>query len=92
MKKVQLVLGSGGARGIAHIAIIEGLVNDGIEIEAVYGCSMGAVIGGIFAVGHLEEYKEWLLGLSKNDVFDLMDFTLTKEGFIKGDKIFDKHR
>jgi len=92
MKKVQLVLGSGGARGIAHIAIIEGLVNDGIEIEAVYGCSMGAVIGGIFAAGHLEEYKEWLLGLSKNDVFDLMDFTLTKEGFIKGDKIFDKHR
>ena len=92
MKKVQLVLGSGGARGIAHIAIIEGLVNDGIEIEAVYGCSMGAVIGGIFAAGYLEEYKEWLLGLSKNDVFDLMDFTLTKEGFIKGDKIFDKHR
>jgi len=92
MKKVQLVLGSGGARGIAHIAIIEGLVNDGIEIEAVHGCSMGAVIGGLFVAGHLEEYKEWLLGLSKNDVFDLMDFTLTKEGFIKGDKIFDKHR
>ena len=52
MKKVQLVLGSGGARGIAHIAIIEGLVKDGIEIEAIYGCSMGAVIGGIFAAGH----------------------------------------
>jgi NTE family protein len=92
MKKVQLVLGSGGARGIAHIAIIEGLVKDGIEIEAIYGCSMGAVIGGIFAAGHLEEYKEWLLSLSKNDVFELMDFTLTKKGFIKGDKIFDKHR
>ena len=92
MKKVQLVLGSGGARGIAHIAIIEGLVKDGIEIEAIYGCSMGAVIGGIFAAGHLEEYKEWLLSLTKNDVFDLMDFTLTKEGFIKGDKIFDRHR
>lgn len=92
MKKVQLVLDSGGARGIAHIAIIEGLVKDGIEIEAIYGCSMGAVIGGIFAAGHLEEYKEWLLSLSKNDVFELMDFTLTKEGFIKGDKIFDKHR
>ena len=92
MKKVQLVLGSGGARGIAHIAIIEGLVKDGIEIEAIYGCSMGAVIGGIFAAGHLEEYKEWLLSLSKNDVFELMDFTLTKEGFIKGDKIFNKDR
>lgn len=92
MKKVQLVLGSGGARGIAHIAIIEGLIEDGIEIEAIYGCSMGAVIGGIFAAGHLEEYKKWLISLSRNDVFELMDFTLTKEGFIKGDKIFDKHR
>ena len=92
MKKVQLVLGSGGARGIAHIAIIEELIKDGIEIEAIYGCSMGAVIGGIFAAGHLEAYKEWLLSLSRNDVFELMDFTLTKEGFIKGDKIFNKHR
>ena len=92
MKKIQLVLGSGGARGIAHIAIIEGLIEDGIEIEAIYGCSMGAVIGGIFAAGQLKEYKKWLLNLSRNDVFELMDFTLTKEGFIKGDKIFNKHR
>ncbi len=50
---------------------------------------MGAVIGGTSTAGHSEEYKEWLLSLSKNDVFELMDFTLTKEGFIKGDKIFD---
>ena len=92
MKKIQLVLGSGGARGIAHITIIEVLIEDGIEIEAIYGCSMGAVIGGIFAAGQLKEYKKWLLKLSRNDVFELMDFTLTKEGFIKGDKIFNKHR
>lgn len=91
-KKVQLILGSGGARGIAHIPIIEGLLKDNIEISRVIGCSMGAVIGGIYAAGHLEEYKKWLLGLDRNEVFDLMDFTLTKEGFIKGEKIFNKHR
>jgi NTE family protein len=91
-KKVQLILGSGGARGIAHIPIIEGLLKDNIEISRVIGCSMGAVIGGIYAAGHLDEYKKWLLGLDRNEVFDLMDFTLTKEGFIKGEKIFNKHR
>ena len=53
---------------------------------------MGAVIGGIFAAGHLEEYKEWLLILSKNDVFELMNFTLTKESFIKGYKIRERDR
>ena len=91
-KKVQLILGSGGARGIAHIPIIEGLLKDDVEISKVIGCSMGAVIGGIYTAGHLQEYKKWLLSLTRNEVFDLMDFTLTKEGFIKGDKIFNKHR
>ena len=54
-KKVQLILGSGGARGIAHIPINEGLLKDNIEISRVIGCLMGAVIGGIYAAGHLEE-------------------------------------
>ncbi|MGB0348111.1 MAG: patatin-like phospholipase family protein, partial [Balneolaceae bacterium] len=79
--KVQLVLGSGGARGIAHIAVIEELENKGFEIIELIGCSMGAVIGGIYAGGHLAEYKEWLFSLDRNQVFDLTDFTLKKEGF-----------
>lgn len=91
-KKVHLVLGSGGARGIAHIAVIDELEKDGFEIIEVIGCSMGAVIGGIYAAGHFEDYKEWILNLSKKDVFDLMDFTLTKQGFVKGEKIFAKHK
>lgn len=91
-KKVHLVLGSGGARGIAHIGVIEELENNGFEIIEVVGCSMGAVIGGIYAAGHLEEYKEWLLGLKRKDVFDLMDFTLTNQGFVKGEKIFSEHK
>ena len=91
-KKVHLVLGSGGARGIAHIAIIEELERHGYEIIEIIGCSMGAVIGGIYAAGHLPEYKEWLLGLDRSGVLDLMDFTFTKQGFVKGEKIFAKHR
>ena len=91
-KKVHLVLGSGGARGIAHIAVIEELEKNGFEIIEVIGCSMGAVIGGIYSAGHLKEYKEWLFGLSRKDVFDLMDFTFTNQGFVKGEKIFAEHK
>ncbi len=88
--KVHLVLGSGGARGIAHIGVIEELEERGFEIIEVIGCSMGAVIGGIYAAGQLKEYKDWLMSLSRSDVFDLMDFTFTKQGFLKGEKIFSK--
>lgn len=90
--KVHLVLGSGGARGIAHIAVIEELEQEGFEIIEVIGCSMGAMIGGIYAAGQLPEYKKWLLSLTRREVFDLMDFTFTKQGFVKGEKIFDKHK
>ncbi|HET8865166.1 MAG TPA: patatin-like phospholipase family protein [Gracilimonas sp.] len=90
-KKVHLVLGSGGARGIAHIAVIEELEKAGYEIIEVIGCSMGAVVGGIFAAGHLPEYKKWITGLSRRGVFDLLDFTFTKQGFVKGEKLFAKH-
>lgn len=91
-KKVHLVLGSGGARGIAHIGVIDELVKDGYEIIEIVGCSMGAVIGGIYAAGHLQEYKEWLFSLDKGLVFELMDFTFTRQGFVKGEKIFAKHK
>lgn len=90
-KKVHLVLGSGGARGVAHISVIEELQKEGYEIIEVIGCSMGAVIGGIYAAGHLEEYKKWMQSLTRRDVFDLLDFTFTKQGFVKGEKLFNKH-
>ena len=88
MAKVRLVLGSGGARGIAHIGVIEELINDGHEIVEVVGCSMGAVVGGIFCAGHLQPYKEWLLTLTRSSVFSLTDFTFTRQGFVKGEKVF----
>ncbi len=90
-KKVHLVLGSGGARGAAHIGVIEALEEQGYEIIEVVGCSMGAVIGGIYCAGQLPDYKNWLLSLTKKRVFDLLDFTLTSAGFVKGEKLFSKH-
>lgn len=86
-KKVHLVLGSGGARGIAHIGVIELLEEEGYEIISITGCSMGAVVGGMYCAGFLQPYKEWLLSLNKTKVYSLFDFTVTKNGFIKGEKI-----
>jgi NTE family protein len=88
MKQVHLVLGSGGARGMAHIGVIEALIEEGYEIVDVVGCSMGAVVGGIYSAGYLQAYSDWLRGLSKSTVFSLTDFTFTTQGFIKGEKIF----
>ncbi len=90
-KKVHLVLGSGGARGVAHIGVIEALEEHGYEIIEVIGCSMGAVVGGMYCAGQLQDYKEWLFTLTKKGVFDLLDFTLTSVGFVKGEKLFSKH-
>jgi len=88
--KVHLVLGSGGARGIAHIGVIETLEQHHFEIVSVTGCSMGAVVGGMYCAGFLKEYKEWLLTLSKPKVFSLFDFTFTTSGFVKGEKVLSK--
>ena len=88
MKSVRLVLGSGGARGMAHIGVIEELEKEGFQIKEVVGCSMGAVVGGIYCAGYLTDYKHWLIKLTKLDVFLLLDFTLSSQGFVKGEKVF----
>ena len=88
MKNVRLVLGSGGARGMAHIGVIEELEKEGFAIKEVVGCSMGAVVGGIYCAGYLQEYKHWLVGLSRLDVFRLLDFTFSSQGFVKGERVF----
>lgn len=88
MKNVRLVLGSGGARGMAHIGVIEELEKEGFEIKEIVGCSMGAVVGGIYCAGYLTDYKHWLIKLSRLDVFMLLDFTLSAQGFVKGEKVF----
>lgn len=87
-KTVSLVLSSGGARGLAHIGVIEALEENGFKIRAVAGCSMGALIAGVYAKGNLKEFSNWICNLDRIDVFSLMDFTLSSRGFIKGEKVF----
>ncbi len=87
-KKISLVLSSGGARGLAHIGVIERLEEEGFEIAAIAGSSIGAVIGAFYACGQLETYKKWVLNLDRLDLFNLFDFTISTKGFIKGDKLF----
>lgn len=85
---VALTLGSGGARGYAHIGAIEVLNERGYEIIAVSGCSMGALVGGMYAAGKLQQYKDWVTGLGQFDVLKLLDVTFSSVGAIRGDKIF----
>ncbi len=87
-QKVALVLSSGGARGLAHIGVIEELNNQGFEISSISGCSIGAIVGGFYAAGKLDIYKNWICQLDKIDVFKLLDFTFNAQGFIRGEKVF----
>lgn len=88
-KKVALVLGSGGARGYAHIGVIDELQARGYEIGCVAGCSMGSVVGGIFAAGKLDEYREWTQSLDYLDVLRLLDVSF-RLGAIRGERVFGR--
>lgn len=87
-KTVALTLGSGGARGYAHMGAIEVLNERGYKIVAISGCSMGALVGGMYAAGKMQEYKDWVTGLGQFDVLKLLDVTFTSVGAIRGDKVF----
>ncbi|MCQ4310713.1 patatin-like phospholipase family protein [Pseudomonas stutzeri] len=89
--KVALVLGSGGARGYAHIGVIEELTARGYEINCIAGCSMGAVVGGIYAAGKLGEYRDWIESLDYFDMLRLVDPSFSL-GAIRGEKIFGRIR
>ena len=89
-QKVSLVLSGGGARGIAHIGVIEELEKQGFDIFSVVGTSMGALVGGIYALEKIEEFKEWICTLDKLKVFSLVDFSFSKQGLVKGDKLLKK--
>ncbi|WP_299663327.1 patatin-like phospholipase family protein [uncultured Psychromonas sp.] len=88
-KCISLVLGSGGARGLAHIGIIKWLVENNYQIKSISGCSIGALIGGVYAAGKLEEFEQWVCGLSKLDIISLLDLSWSTSGLLRGDKIID---
>lgn len=89
-KTVSLVLGSGAARGHAHIGVIQAIEERGYEIVSVSGCSIGAIVGGVFAAGKLSEYREWAESLDRMSVIRLLDMSLLNGGYIKGERFFEK--
>jgi NTE family protein len=88
-RTVSLVLGSGGARGFAHIGVIRWLEENNFKIESVSGCSMGALIGGAYAAGKLDEYEEWVCSVSRADIFKLLDLSWGGNGFFKGERLMN---
>lgn len=86
-KRIALVLGAGGARGLAHIGVINVLREHGHEIVAVAGASIGALVGGIYAAGRLDEYTRWASALERSDVVRLLDFAFGHPGLFKGDRV-----
>jgi NTE family protein len=87
MKDVALVLSSGGARGLAHIGAIEELEAQGYRITSIAGCSMGALIGGVYAAGKLSEFREWMKTVDKKKMLELTDFSLSLNHIVKGTRI-----
>ena len=89
-KTVSLVLGSGGARGYAHIGVIEILEEQGYVIKSISGSSMGALIGGLYAAGKLDPYQEWVLSLDFIDTLKLLDISLSHGGIVNIDTVYKK--
>ena len=89
---VSLVLGSGAARGLAHIGVIECLLEHNYRIDSIAGASMGALVGGIYAAGRLDSYKQWVLALETMDVIRFLDLAFSSEGLFKGDRLMDALR
>lgn len=90
---VSLVLGSGGARGLAHIGVIHELEKRGYKIHAITGCSVGSLIGGFYCAGKLDVFEDWVCSLSEWDVVRFLDISLTaRNGVVKGDLIMNTLR
>ena len=86
-RNIALVLGAGGARGIAHVGVIQALEARGYHIAGIAGASMGSLVGGIYAAGRLSEYSEWARGLQRGDVLRLLDFAFGYPGLIRGERV-----
>lgn len=85
----SLVLGSGGARGLAHIGVIDWLNENGYVIRSIAGSSMGALVGGIYAAGKLQVYADWVSALERMDVVRLLDPAFGRAGLFRGERIIN---
>lgn len=88
-KDVALALSSGGARGLAHIGATEELEAQGYRITSIAGCSMGALIGGVYAAGKLHEFREWMKTVDRKKMLELTDFSLSLNHIVKGNRIIE---
>ena len=84
--RIGIALGSGSARGWAHVCVLRALAREGIEPQIISGCSIGAFVGAVAAAGDLEKLGGWVETLGWQDVVGLMDMGL-RGGLIKGDKL-----
>ncbi len=89
VKTISLVLGSGGARGLVHIGVIRWLIENDYQIKSISGCSIGALIGGVYAAGKLDEFEQWITSIDQKDMAMLLDFSWQSSGMFKGDKIIE---
>ncbi len=89
MATIGIALGSGAAKGWAHIGVLNELANMGINPDKVAGCSIGSVVGAAYAQDKLAELEEWVTSFSSWDVLGLMDLSWRKGGLIGGEKVFD---
>ncbi len=88
-RTVSLVLGSGGARGLAHIGVIKFLQENNYIISSISGCSIGSLIGGVYAAGKLDILENWMCSISNADIVTLLDISWDGGGFFKGDKVIN---
>jgi NTE family protein len=89
---VGLVLGGGAARGFAHIGVLSALLKKGIKPDIIAGTSIGAVVGGCYAAGHLEPFEEWARKLTRRRVFGYLDFSFGGSGLIGGVRLAETLR
>lgn len=90
--RVALALGSGGARGYAHIGVINELRSRGYAVVGITGSSMGALVGGVYAAGSLDEFTEWAQTLTQRAMLRLLDPSIAAAGVLRAGKILDAVR
>ncbi|MGL9751280.1 MAG: patatin-like phospholipase RssA [Symbiopectobacterium sp.] len=91
-RKIGLALGSGGAKGWAHIGVIQALTEMGIVVDVVAGCSVGALVGAAYATNRLNSMARWVSGFHHWDVIRLMDLSWQRGGLLRGDRVFNQVR
>lgn len=88
--EVAVALGGGAARGLSHIGILRVLEREGVKIRAVAGTSIGAIVGGLYCAGRLDEYEEYIRGMDARGMLRLLDPVMKKAGLLGGNRVMKK--